>query len=195
MAATRTIASAMQTAITGSLVYPGLLVYMDFTSGAVRVWNGYGDLSWDSQTWLGVGNLGEIGEITETEQIRANGTTLTLNGIPTEIANLFLGERYWGREVSIWFAAFSSGAAIVADPVKIFSGRMDNADITEAGETAAITVYCESRLADLQRPRNRRRTHQDQQIDYPGDDGFEYTASLMEADLYWGRPGRSPIFQ
>jgi hypothetical protein len=42
-------------------------------------------------------------------------------------------------------------------------------------------------MIDLQRPRERRYTHEDQQIDHPGDMGFEYVSQLQELNLAWGK--------
>ena len=38
----------------------------------------------------------------------------------------------------------------------------------------------------LKRSRERRYTHDDQQIDFPGDLGFEFVPKLQELNLVWG---------
>jgi len=77
--------------------------------------------------------------------------------------------------------------ALVADPAIAFAGRLDVPEIDDNGQTATITISYESRLVDLERPRERRYTHEDQQIDYSGDLGFEYVAAIQEWNGVWGR--------
>jgi hypothetical protein len=57
----------------------------------------------------------------------------------------------------------------------------------EQAETATVSISYEGRLIDLERPRARRYTHDDQQIDFPGDRGFEYVPTLQEWNGVWGR--------
>ena len=196
MSQKRSMTTALENALLASEVFPLVLVHLDFPGpgGQVRVWNGIGDLSWDSQTWKGLGSLGNIGDITETEEIRSNNLTLTLSGVPSDSLRDFLSTRYHNRHAKVYVGAFSAGS-IVADPVLMYNALMDTAAIDESGETSSITLSCENRLIDLNRPRNRRRTHQDQRIEYHDDTGLEYTAGLVAAELYWGRPGPSPIQQ
>ena len=45
----------------------------------------------------------------------------------------------------------------------------------------------ESRLIDLNRARNFRSTHEDQQQIFHGDLGFEYVAAIQDKEVSWGR--------
>lgn len=76
-------------------------------------------------------------------------------------------------------------AVVIADPFLAFEGRLDVPDISDDGESCTVRVSYESRLIDLERPRERRITHEDQQIDYPGDLGREYVASLQDKVVVW----------
>ena len=53
----RDLTSGMQTAATADLVRPFFLVDLNFTSGSIYLWSGQGDLSWNSNTYLGAGDL------------------------------------------------------------------------------------------------------------------------------------------
>lgn len=75
--------------------------------------------------------------------------------------------------------------AVVADPFLAFEGRTDVPDIAKDGERCTVSIHYESRLIALERPRERRITHEDQQIDYPGDRGREYIAGLQDKVLVW----------
>jgi len=68
----------------------------------------------------------------------------------------------------------------------VFSGRMDVMSITEDGDSCTITMTAESRLIDLERPRLRRWTSEDQKGLDATDKGFEFVNSLQEASIKWG---------
>ena len=61
--------------------------------------------------------------------------------------------------------------------------------VSEDAESASITLTAESRMIDLNRPRVRRYTPEDQKIDYPNDKGLDYVSSLQEAEISWGVNG------
>jgi len=77
---------------------------------------------------------------------------------------------------------------VVADPVIIFRGRMDQMDIT-LGDTAQVAVKLENRLADWERPKIIRYTYNDQQLRDPGDGSFRFLPATTEKEIVW--PSRS----
>jgi hypothetical protein len=165
---------------------PFLLFEGNFSTGTVRAWSGIGDLSWNGQTWVGTGTLLQVSQIQENAETVASGATITLSGVPTELISLALGSVRQGRAGKIYLGFFSSGS-IVTDPVLVFEGKLDVPVIEEDGDTATIAIAYESRLIDLQKPRESRYTNEDQQRVYPGDLGFEFVPSLQEKTLNWGR--------
>lgn len=165
---------------------PVLIALLDFQGGAVRVWSGIGTLSWDSLSWVGLGHLGTISPIEESTDVKANGVVLQLSGVPSSLIATVLGDNYQGRDVKVWLGALDAAGAVVADPYLMFSGRMETVEIDDGVETAAIRVAAESRLADLQRSRERRYTHEDQQIDFPGDLGLQYMPTAQSTPFLWG---------
>lgn len=158
-----------------------------FASGTVRLWSGLGDLTWNGLTWSGAGDLGTVSPILETTDVQANGVRVTLSGIPAASLSLALQEARRGQTGTIWLAFLDDTGAVVADPYIAFSGRLDQPQIEDGGDTAAISIAYENRLIDLERPRERRFDHQDQQIDHPGDLGFAYVASIQQWNGVWGR--------
>ncbi len=157
-----------------------------FDSGALRLWTGYGPIQWNGVEWTGAGNLIGLSELTESQELRAIGATATLSGIPAEIISLALAEDYQGRRCNCYIGAMSNGQ-IVPDPVLLFGGTADVMEIDEAGEFASIAVTIESRLIDLERPREHRYEHEDQIAQYPGDLGLEYVSSIQDQPIIWGR--------
>jgi len=183
----RSLSAGMQTVSTDSVVRPFILIDADFDAAPVYMWSGVGDLSWDSKTWVGVGNLLTVDAVEESTDMKAAGTKISLSGIPSDLISLALQEDYSGRTLTIYLGAFNDSGTVIANPVAIFRGRMDVMQILDGGDTATIDVTVESRLIDFERTRTRRYTDQDQKIDYPTDKGFEFVSSIQDKEIVWGR--------
>lgn len=182
----RSLNASLVTEITAAQLAPAVFAFLDFQSGAVRVWDGVGSKTWGGNTYTGLGYLGSISPIEETTTVRANGLVLSLSGIPSSLIATVLGDNYSRREVSLWLGALNQSGTLVADPDLAFSGRMNNVDFDKGPDTATIRIYAESRFVDLKRSRERRYTHEHQQIDFPGDLGLEYMARAQSTPLSWG---------
>lgn len=182
----RTLTTAVASALAADHV-PGLqLIALDFASGVLRLNNSSVTVPWDGHDWLGVGELGSIETVAEHSDLQMTGIAMQLSGIPPDMISRVLGEHYQGRAVTVWFAPMNADYVVLADPVVNFIGRMDACDIT-MGDTASVTLTAESRLTDWERPRVRRYTHEDQLAEYPGDKGLQYVPQMVEKTLIWGR--------
>ena len=50
-------------AITASDVVAAFLFHAEFDEGAVSLWSGYGDITWNSITFTGAGDFGGLSEV------------------------------------------------------------------------------------------------------------------------------------
>lgn len=183
----RSITAANKAALTAQQVMPLYLVEAQFDSGTVRYWNGYTDLTALGETWLGAGNLMSVSAVEETSEIRAAGMQLGFSGIPTAMLSVVLAEDYQGRPVNFYLGALDTATgAVVADPMLVFNGRIDTMPIVEDGKTATIVASVESRLIRLEQASRRRYTHEDQQVDFPGDLGLQHVAAIQDVQIVWG---------
>jgi len=183
----RGMTSAAKQAADSAQVVAIALVYMDFSSGPLYLNSSPYTISFNNQSWLGTGDLGSISEISEEDGTKANGISLQISGIDPAQISLALSESYQGRQVDVYVGFLNvTDHSLIADPILAFRGRMDVMNITY-GETATITVQAESYMADWDRPRIRRYTHEDQQIDYPGDLGLEFIERIVDREITWGR--------
>lgn len=185
----RSLTAAMITELQAATVRPVLLFRGEFSTGTLRAWTGIGDLSWNSQTWTGVGSLAGISVIEESQEVAAKSVSVSLDGISATNVSLALSAARQGKPCDIWLGFLNASGAIIADPYLVFRGRLDVPAIEDGGETATITISYESRLIDLERPRGRRYTHEDLQLDYAGDLGLEYVALLADQPITWGTQG------
>lgn len=167
---------------------PIVLLKAEFPSGDVRFWTGIGEITFNSETYTGAGNLISASSIKEVMGIEAQGATFTLSGIPSSIISLALSEEYQSQPITVWYATLNTSNAIIDEPFIIFKGKMDVLQIDEGGESATLSMQCENRLIDLNRAKVRRYTPEDQSVLYPNDLGLEFVATIQEKEINWGRP-------
>jgi hypothetical protein len=184
----RTLSTAMQAVATAEIVRPIYLVDLEFASGSIYLWSGLGDLSFNSNTYIGAGDLLSIGAVQESTELTATGAQITLGGIKQSLLTLARDEPYQGRPLTIRLGAFDENGDLIASPVIVFSGFMDVMTINDSGETSTITVSAENKLIVFQKTAVRRYTAEDQKIEHPTDKGFEFVAKIQEKEIVWGRP-------
>jgi len=182
----RTVPAALLTALDGDKIEVFYAVDLDFDSGNMRFWTGYGDKTINSQTYTGTGNLLTIDGLEEVSDLSARGTTLTLNGLDSTIVSYALTEEYQGRLVTIYWGVGS-------ETVEVFSGFMDKMTIQDSGETSTISLTVESRLVVLERSSVRRYTRESHAAvrtskSLSGSDTFfDWTTQLQDKQIVWGR--------
>jgi hypothetical protein len=206
----RDIPPAFISALAQKEIYPFFAVDLNFKSGSVYLWSGFGDLvrTETGKTYLGAGQLLNIASVSETTEIEARGATLSLSGIPSNLLSLALSEPYQGRECKIYLGLLTQPNFLVAEDlgvlltqdfdslitetgsqgfIEIFSGELDQMNISESAETAIISVTAENILIKLDRPATRRFSDEDQRSRYPTDKGFEFVVGLQDKEIFWGK--------
>ena len=180
---TRPLRDGLQTGLLASAKSPVIFVEAEFASGTIRLWSGLREVTWNGAPWTPVGGLLTVSPIEETTELRSTGVTVSLSGITQANLSLALGEARPGKPVTLWLGLLSPEGEVIADPCIAYRGRMDVPEIEEGADTATVSVAVAHRMVDLERPRERRYTPEDQAIDYPDDRGFDYVASLQELVL------------
>lgn len=172
--------------IAATELQPILLFRAEFQSGTIYIWNGIGNLSWNSQTWIGVGTFMSFSDIEESTEVKAVGASITLSGIPSDLVSTALSDVRQNKPGKLYLGFLSSGS-IVSDPYLIFAGRLDVVHLDESSEGSTISLQYESRLIDLSRPRVFRYTPEDQEREFAGDLGMEFVPALQDKKVTWGR--------
>jgi hypothetical protein len=163
-----------------------------FASSTLRLWNGYGDLSWNSQTWLGNGWFRGIEGGEETTQVEALDMAVILSGVSASAISLVLGDQKQGAGGNLYIGFLNSSGAVVADPYLWWAGGYSHTEIAEAGDSTTLRLTYESRLVDMDRPREGRWTHDSQQQLFAGDKGFEYVVATANWHGQWGGKKEKP---
>lgn len=189
----RAMSSDMRAALTSTLVRPALFAAITFANETVYLWNGRGTLTWNGHDWQGVGTLGGVSAIEEGSTLQARGITLTMSGIDTELFADILQQMSLGKPVALYLGFFDGGSppALIVDPIPIWVGRTDQPTIDVTGNAIPLSLSCENKLIEMNTPVDRRYTHDDQQIDNPGDLGFQFVSSIQDMTTYWGQTPNS----
>ena len=184
---TRNASPEFLNALTEELVRPCIFFEGVFASGTVRLWSGIGEIEWNSQTWLGAGVLMGVGSVEETTEVIANGTSVSLSGVPLDLVQVAIEEARQGLPGRVWVGLLTDDWQIIASPTLVFSGRLDVPQISDGADSCTVTISYESRLLDLTVAREWRYTDQSQKTLYPTDRGFEFVTSIQDKEITWGR--------
>lgn len=188
----RGLSATTKTEIAKPQITIALLVKLEFDDGDVTVWTGIGSIQWSGDTYLGGGQLLAISSVKETIDVRAEGVTVTLSGIPASYVSTALGENYQGRPATIYMGFLNqSTLTLVDNPAIVFSGIMDTMSLRDNGKTSDISVALESKLIRMQVPNESRYTNAEQLSRFPQDHSFKFIASQVNQTVYWGDVSKS----
>jgi hypothetical protein len=172
-----------------------LTVTIDFPSGIVRFWSGWGDLVIGADTFVGAGELGKISAVPDRAGLSSDRKTYELTGVePTWILESDIDNCH-GRDITERFGFLNPETRQVVDTPEInWEGRIDFVRRVD-GATPVIQVNAESRLLLMDRPNGWRNTSEHQQQFFPGDEGFNQIPALELKEVLWGgtrvQPGGS----
>lgn len=171
----KTVSIAVESALLSKALRYGFLAEVDTAQGLTHFWSGVGTLVWDGYSWLGLGLLGRISGMGETAEVRTTETRYELSGITanTELSK-FLESPVRGRLARAWFAALDEKYQVIPDPIQIDETLLDTATVTTAEDlVSTLALIGTSAIFDFRRPKSLGITHEQQQLDFPGDTGFD----------------------
>lgn len=177
--------STLEAALDDDTVSLAVLVFIDWPSDPMYTWSGVGSISWNSQTWVGTGNLGHIDKVADSLEKGDIGVELTLNYLDDDLRNEVITTDPVGVDASIYLALMDADVQVV-EAYEIFPGFVDQVEILDSGDSGAIKVRLASELARLARPVWFQLSDAHQQDLFPGDRGMEF-ATRMDEPLFWGR--------
>lgn len=180
------ITASVYSAMTATVIRPALCVDLYLASGTLRLWTGTGELFYNGQTYQGTGTFGGISSWDSDGNLAANGMTLSLSGIPTEMLAIAFNEDYRNRKVVMHIVMFNDAGNLIGGNI-VFVGRIDVMSVTRRASDCDISVTVENHLISFDRARIRRYTIQDQQSVDPTDIGFEYISKVsQDLSFTWG---------
>ncbi|MDZ7322031.1 hypothetical protein N4G41_10340 [Kosakonia sacchari] len=165
---------------------------IQFESGTVYVHSGTGTIVLNGFVYYGMGKMGAVDDVGETNSTSPAQLKLTLSGLDLSLFATTLNERCVGRQANIYLVVMDdSGVVRAAD--MIFQGKVSSTGAT-AGETNALQYTVSNIFEDWQRPFPDRYTDESHQAAQPGDRIFRYVAQMAERSIYWGSKKDAPGF-
>lgn len=169
-----------------------LAAKIQFESGTVYVHSGTGPLVIGGYVYLGLGTMGSVDDVSESNTTSPTQLKMTLSGLDLSLFAKTLNERCVGKPAELYLVALDdSGVAQVAD--LMFKGKVSSTGAT-AGDTNALQYTVSNVFEDWQRPFPDRNTDESHQAAQPGDRIFRYVAQMAERSIFWGSKKDAPGF-
>lgn len=164
------------------------LVEMDFATATLYLTTWPVDVVYSGQPYQGIGVLGRIGEMRESEDGNTQSLDLELSQVNATLLGAALGSvsNYQGRAVRVKLALADSTGVIQGAPVLRFSGFMDLVKISRQEGQGIVTMSCKTGGYDLRKnPTALRLNDQQHQAERPGELGLAYVADLIGKPQQW----------
>lgn len=194
---TRGVPSALLTAISGPFFFPVVMAHIDWPGAPLWAHSGRGNITWNGQTWLGVGKFGSV-DI--PEEVAA--------GIPTEFSMMLVSdfpdlEAYTNTAIKGAAAAVYMGAVTerggnsLIGAVEVSSGTADGMGMTveTVSDDGRVETMFGLRVTIATGPSYRSlasiaHSHEDQSRQYPGDTAGRHLmfAQSLAEKTWWPEP-------
>jgi hypothetical protein len=160
-------------------------VEFQFATSTARLCNSNMDLGWGGYMWSGVGTLGEISQIEETDGLESRPLNFTINSAQQAWLSLALGpdEEYRGRPAKVYMCPLDENFIMVGNPEQCWSGLMDMLSVDFA--SAKITLKCETSAYGLKRRPTFRLNAAQHKAKNPTDTGLDYLNDLISNPAVW----------
>lgn len=180
----RTIAAANITQIDTGQVYMVALVKLEFDTPAY-LHSGIGTIVYDSNSYIGVGQLGGITGVEESEDLAPAPFKLSISGIDSTFLAEGLDSGNYGDVVTVYRGYRQDDGTLVADPWVATRGKVEYQQVVR-GNQNSVSITVQHDLSLLDETAGDRWSHEDQLAKYPLDQGLEYVHENEGIKLLWG---------
>jgi hypothetical protein len=173
----------------GRSVLLGRLYHFDFADGAFRCWDGWGTLTFDGQTWLGKGDVGEDSEISFGAGDTAGADTISLSGVSPEIMQKVRESApVRGRKLNRYGLFFGEDLQPRDEKFLLRISIMDRLVYSAIGGTGRrITLEAESIWIDRNGNEAASYSPAYHQTKFPGDNGLKDVVTMTHRRIAWPR--------
>jgi hypothetical protein len=182
------------TYISGQFDPPSLLVFVaveiELAVGYLRLIDGSGEVTFSGLTFTGLdptyGVLAAFDAVSDGFGNTAPALRVTINPPTADAAAILAGEDMQGRSVRIWLGTLTPGQGVLAAPLLVFIGQVDQGVLAVGLGSRSLALDCvsiwELMFDDAQGTRLTNAFHQSA---WPGELGFEYVTAVTR-QLPWG---------
>lgn len=182
----RTLSAATEAHVEGTHVHPVILCRIDFTPTPIYTHTGLGTISFESNDYLGVGTLGGLSGLSETENLVPSPITLSLSGIDDTLFGEAIDAGNYGDRVFLHIAYRNDDGSLVGTPWNFYKGRIESTNSTRGREGNTVSIVAQHVLSILSKRIGSKFTDEAQQKKYPGDLGLQYVEQNIGLSLTWG---------
>lgn len=170
----------MQQAIKGPVRTPCWLFWIEGESSDLYAWTGAHPITWDGQTYVGMGALFSMSSQRKPDALQHVEHTFVLNGLESEmIADL--DESVRGRTGKVWLGMLNSTGQVIPDPLLVTEFVQDTLKWEKsADDVVSLTLTGFEALPFLGRARGDKYSHDSWMTEY-GDTGFYFNSPIAAA--------------
>jgi hypothetical protein len=179
--------SAQNTELAKPVARTVYFIELQFSTGTQYICTANQTITWDGKSWLGLGAVGSISAIEESDSLESKPLTFTLNAAQPSWLALAVGpvEEYRGRPAKMYFCPLNEQYQMVGTPEICWRGVMSVVSVGIDGEEGAIQLRCETSAYGLKRQPALRMNAAQQKRKYPSDTGFDYLNDLIANPATW----------
>lgn len=181
------ITTDQQAALEKPVVPIAYFVEFQFLSSTQRVCTFNQTVSWGGFDWLGLGTVGSISAVEESDGLDSKPLNFTLNVADPSLFALAVGsvEEYRDRPAKMYMCPLTPEYQLIGTPVLCWRGLMDMVSVGIDGDEGSIVLKCETSAYGLKRQPALRMNAAQQKKKYPTDTGFDYLNDLIARPQTW----------
>jgi hypothetical protein len=162
-------------------------VEFQFASSTSRLSTANFPITWGGFDWSGVGSIGSIGAIEESDGLESRPLNFTINAAQPSWIALAVGDvaAYRGRPAKMYMCPLDESFQMIDTPVQCWSGTMDMVSVGVNGDESSITLKCETSAYGLKRRPSLRLNDAQQRKEHPTDTGLSYLTALISDPGVW----------
>lgn len=165
---------------------------IEFESGTSRIHSGQGLLLIDGKQFVGVGNIGKTGAVSEENSTSPTKMSLVLSGLDNNLLSTAMLERCVNKNVTVYLVVLNDLHDVIAENM-LYRGFISESSIV-AGSTSGISYTVSNVFEKWAFGLTDRFTDQSQRTRHNGDRVFRYVSQMSDKSIYWGSKKDAPPF-
>jgi len=184
---TRGLADDIKTYLANQSQTKLTLLEIETSTGTVYYTDGPFDITYSGNTYLAQGNFLSISEVEENSDLVITNCNLNMSALDTANVTKFATSANINKTITVSTAFIDpTDNSVVATPVITFKGLIAGYTVTDARNTATITLEVTSLFANFERVNGRRSNESNWQREYSTDRTMEFAHQTIE-DILWGK--------
>jgi hypothetical protein len=185
------LSAPQQSALEQPLIRFAYFIEFYFATLTIRISTLSINVTWGGFEWVGMGSIGAISPIEQSQGTAASALTFELNIVQTEWLALAAGpvSEYRGRDAKMYFCPLDDAFQPLGTPVRCWNGTMDTITSGISGKRdqakGGIKLKCETSAYGIRRPAALRLNAAQHKLMYPNDTALDRLTTLVGKQFPW----------